>query len=197
MLQPVSEKDSLIQVLTKPSPASLWQLRAELLELGLNGENRILPILDQFYHFLNELVARSSAREYSHLASILDMTAVAGVAIQNLMSEQKSEDWWQRFLVGAASEGLMILAARQYVKGWEQEMNANYNAAAWYLSQEYWNLSLHLQPELPPTTRRQLVDHLMSPILNRDVDGVVRAGLTVRFFQVLLLISIVTSHIEY
>lgn len=178
---------SLIKVLTEPTPDALWQLRGELLELGLASDSRIMTTLHEFYQFLNELVASSTAREFSHFASILDMAAVAGVAIQNLMSIEESEDWWKRFVVGAASEGLMVLAARQYVKAWEEEMRASYNAAAWYLSHEYWELSTRLRPDLSLQDRRQLVDRLLVPVQDDQLEGLVKAGLIVRLFQVLLL----------
>lgn len=178
---------SLIQVLTEPTPAALWHLRGELLEIGLASDSRVMITMHEFYHFLNELVASSTAREYSHFASIMDMAAVAGVAIQNLLNIENNEDWWKRFVMGAASEGLMVLAARQYVKAWEEEMRASYNAAAWYLSQEYWELSARLRPDLPRQARRQLADRLLILLLDEQVEGLVKAGLIVRLFQVLLL----------
>ena len=103
------------------------------------------------------------------------------------MEDQDSEDWWQRLVIGAASEGLMVLAARQYVKAWEEEMDATYNAAAWYLTQEYWNLSTDLKPNLPSAKRRILIDHLALSLQDSEVEGVVKAGLIVRLFQILLL----------
>lgn len=178
---------SLTAILKEPTPGSLWRLRADILEHNLKGQDILLPILDHFYHFLNELVASSTAREYSHFASILDMAAVAGVAIQNLMEEQNSEDWWRRFVLGAASEGLMVMAARQYVKAWEEEMQASYHAAAWYLTQEYWVLSSELKPDLPSAGRRILIDRLAASLLDEELEGIVKAGLIVRLFQLLLL----------
>jgi hypothetical protein len=153
----------------------------------MDHDSRALAILDAFYHFLNKLVASSTAREYSHFASILDMVAVAGVAVQNLMDEEDSEEWWRRFVVGAISEGMMVLAARQYVKAWEEGMRANYNAAAWYLAQEYWSLSADLQPALSAGKRRELVEQLFAPVASAEVDGTLKAGLLVRLFQVLLV----------
>jgi hypothetical protein len=180
-------RTSLIQVLAEPTPDALWRLRGELLELGLASDSDIMSTLHEFYQFLNELVASSTAREFSHFASIMDMAAVAGVAVQNLLNIEDSEDWWKRFMMGGASEGLMVLAARQYVKAWEEEMRASYNASAWYLSQEYWELSARLRPDLPLQARRQLVDRLLVPIQDAQVEGIVKAGLIVRLFQVLLL----------
>lgn len=181
------QQSSLTAVLAEPTPSSLWRLRADILERGPSGKEEILLILERFFHFVNELVASSTAREFSHFASIMDMAAVAGVAIQNLMEDQDSEDWWHRFVIGAASEGLMVLAARQYVKAWEEEMDATYNAAAWYLTQEYWNLSSDLKPELSAAKRRILIDRLAVSLQDSEVEGIVKAGLIVRLFQLLLL----------
>jgi hypothetical protein len=177
----------LTEVLTKPTPEALWQLRADLLEQGVGDDSRLLVIVDEFYRFMNQVVASSTAREYSHIASLLDMAAVAGVAVQNLMEEKDSEQWWRRFVAGAASEGMMVLAARQYVKAWEVEMRSDFNAAAWFLAQEYWRLSVHLQPDLAPAKRRALIDQLFGPFLDEQVEGSVKVGLIARLFQTLLL----------
>jgi len=146
-----------------------------------------MKIVDAFYDFTNQLVASATAREYSHLASILDMAAVAGVAVQNLLAEKDTEEWWQRFMTGAVSEGMMVLAARQYVKAWEEEMQSDFNKATWFLAQEYWHLSSDLQPELAPARRRELVDQLFLPLTGSQLDGTAKAGLIARLFQVLLL----------
>lgn len=181
------QSTALKEVLSQPSPEALWQLRADLMEQGVQDDARLMVIVDEFYRYMNQLVASSTAREYSHIASILDMAAVAGVAIQNLVAERDDEEWWQRFVVGAASEGMMVLAARQYVKAWEVEMRSDYNAAAWFLAQEYWRLSTDLQPELTPAKRRELVDQLFSPLIDEEVDGAVKVGLVARLFQILLV----------
>jgi hypothetical protein len=181
------QSTGLNEVLTGPSPEALWRLRAELLEQGFSDDSRLMVIVDEFYSFMNQLVASSTARQYSHIASLLDMTAVAGVAIENLVEQGNGEGWWQRLIVGAVSEATMVLAARQYVKTWEVEMRADYNAASWFLAQEYWRLSADLQPELEPARRRELIDHLFGPLTDEDVEGAVKVGLIARLFQILLI----------
>jgi hypothetical protein len=178
---------SLAQILKKPTPEALWQLRAELLNTGLARDANCLIVLDEFYAFLNKLVSTSTAREYSHFASILDMGAVAGVAVQNLIEAEGSDKWLNRLLIGGLSEVAMVLAARQYVKAWEEEMKANYDSAAWYLWQEYWFLSSDLQPELQGDKRRQLIEALLAPIGDPDVKGIVKAAVIVHLLQLLLL----------
>jgi len=180
-------REAMNIILAKPEPAMLWQLRAGLLEHGLGRGDDILAILDEFYEFLNQLVASSTARQFSHFASILDMAAIGGVAIQNLVDLEDSHDWWKRLVTGALSETMMVLAARQYVKAWEEEMVATYNAAAWFLSGQFWHISVELRPNLPPGDRRQLVQKLTATANNATVDGTLRAGMIIRLFQVLIL----------
>lgn len=185
--RPVSLQEQLVTVLAQPAPAALWQLRAELLEAGLPPEAPALAILGEFYHFLNRLATTSTSHQYSHFASILDMGAVGGVAIQNLLEARRGSEWWQRLLAGGVSETLMVLAARQYVKAWEGEMEASYTGAAWFLYDAYWRMSTILQPDLPAGARRQLLDRLLDPLHQAGVKGVVKAALIGRLFQMLLV----------
>ena len=180
--------DTLAAVLSGPTPAALWQLRGDLLEAGLPSDSPALLILGEFYQFLNELVASSTSRQYSHFASLLDIGAVGGVALQNLLEIDDSGEWWRRVLAGGLSEGLMVLAARQYVKAWEKEMEASYHRATWRLYDELWRLSAGLQPELPPARRRQLVEQLLVPLRLPQTSGTVKAALIGHLFQILFLI---------
>lgn len=183
----MSLNESLLQILTEPTPESLWQLRKELLAAKEENSAKTRAVLNEFFLFLNGLVASSTARQYSHFASLLDLGAVGGVAIQNLLDLEESDDWSQRLLVGGLSEVLMVLAARQYVKAWEEEMTASFTAAAWYLYGEFWQLSLDLQPELSGETRNALVEQLIAPLLSDEVSGTVKAAIIVHFYQLLLL----------
>ncbi len=139
---------------------------------------------------MNDLVAGSAAREYSHVASLLDIGAVAGVALENLVGEEGSKELWKRFALGAASETMMVLAARQYVKAWEEETDAIFNSAVWFLKQAYWNLSHELQPELPSHSRTKFTNELVSPLKSDQIRGIVKAGLIIRLFQILLIARI-------
>lgn len=185
--QVMSVEENVVAVMTLPDPAGLWQLRSSLLVQGQPADAPIMRVIDRFFYFLSELVASSTAREYSQFASMLDIAAVAGVALQNLLDKDRGENWWARLLLGAFSEGLMLLASRQYIKAWEQEMSATYSEAAWHLFQEYWELSVEMQPDLPAIERRQLVDKLIEPAMDDRVSGTVRAALLARLFQLDLL----------
>ncbi|MCP4428921.1 MAG: hypothetical protein GY803_30930, partial [Chloroflexi bacterium] len=107
-------RESLTAVLAQPSVDTLWQLRGELLAAGLPSDSPAYRVLDKFYAFINELSASMSAHEYSKLATLLDIGAIGGVAIQNLLeSDIKPEELWKRLLAGGIGESLMVLASRQ------------------------------------------------------------------------------------
>ena len=182
---------SLAASLSSPTPAVLWQLRSDLLQGGLPPEARALAVLDNFFVFLNELSASMSAHEYSKLASLLDIGAVGGVAVQSLIeSDMTTADFWKRLLAGGFSESLMVLASRQYVKAFKAEIGSICQSAAWYLFGELWQLSAQYQPELEPSVRRQHIEKLLTPIRRQEVDDTAKAVLIGRLFQILLLVHL-------
>lgn len=186
----MSLDELLTLILSKPEPAILWSIRSALLEAGLPSEDSALITLDEFSEFLNKLVASSTARQYSHFASLLDLGAVGGVALQNLLEKSDSANFTQRLLAGGISEVLMVMAARQYVKAWEEEMKAAYYSAAWHLFAEFWDLSSEMQPDLDPSERRRIVEEAVSPLRNEENSGVVKAAVTVHYYQLLLAVRL-------
>jgi hypothetical protein len=181
-------QESLTAVLTQPNTDTLWQLRGDLLQAGLSAESQAWCVLGKFYAFLNELSASMSAHEYSKLATLLDIGAVGGVAIQNLIdSNIEPNELWKRLLAGGIGESLMVLASRQYVKGAKAGMMGVCRATAWELYNEFWQLSAQLQPELDNDARRQLIDDLLAGIHDDSLPEMVKIGLNGRLFQILLL----------
>lgn len=181
-------QESLTAVLTQPSTETLWRLRGDLHQAGLPADSSVWRVLDKFYAFINQLSATMSAHEFSKVATMLDIGAVGGVAIQNLLeSDLEPAELWRRLLAGGISESLMVLASRQYVKGAKAGMMGVCRATAWALYDEFWQLSTQLQPELDPAARRQLIDNLLSAIHDDAVPEVVKIGLNGRLFQILLV----------
>jgi hypothetical protein len=179
--------DALLAVLTAPAPAALRRLQGDLLQSELSLSPETWQILADFHDYLVAIFTRSSSREYSHLASLLDMGAVGIVALQHVISARGEEDFWWTFLLSALSEGLMVTAARQYVKAWEGELAAVHEQTAWKVQQAFWRVSQALRPDLDPAERRQHLDRLMAPLYSNQVNNTVRAILLIRFFQILLL----------
>jgi hypothetical protein len=179
--------NTLLAVMSEPSPAVLRQLQGDLLQAGLSLRPETWQLLADFYDYLVALRSRATAREYSHLASLLDVGAVGTVALQHVVNARGEEHFWQTLLLNVLGEGLMIAAARQYVKAWEGEMSAVHEQAARIAQQAFWRVSQALRPQLDEAERRQHLDQLFAPLYSSEVHNTFRAILLIRFFQVLLL----------
>jgi len=189
----VGFEDLLSRLLAAPSPADLLALQTRLLAAEADPERaeaarRALEVAREFYTYLSELRAKYGAREYSELASLLDIGAVGTVALENLV--ESGEALLQRLVMGGLSEALMVLASRQYVKAWSREIGPVHMRAAWFLRAELWRLSVTGQPEMPAEERAAVVDGLLGPALDGDAAEEVRLALFGRLFQVLLIISL-------
>jgi len=179
------------QVLTTPTPAALWELYGQLLAAGADAS--LIHTVETFHHYLCDLQSKATARQYSELASLLDIGAVGGVALGNLIGGE-AHDLFQRFLLGAASESLMVLASRQYIKGWGAELHSVHCQAAWFLAGELWDLSAEMQPDLPAGERWSNVQKLLAPARDPDTPNEAKAVLLGRLFQIFLL-SQLTPHL--
>jgi hypothetical protein len=154
----------------------------------LPADSPVWRVLDKFYAFINELSASMSAHEFSKMATLLDIGAVGGVAVQNLLdSDIEPGELWKRLLAGGIGESLMVLASRQYIKGAKAGMIGVCRATAWTLYDEFWQLSAQMQPDLDAAARRQLVDNLLAVIHDDSVPEMVKIGLNGRLFQILLV----------
>lgn len=184
--------ETLGRVLRRPSAADLWRLRAELLVAGLPADSRAWAVIDEFRGFLDRLATSTSSREYSHLASKLDISAVGGVVLEQLLEIKDAQELALRLITGLVSEGLMVLATRQHVKAWEGELDAVYADAAWFLYGELWHWAERSKPDLAAGERRRLLDALLAPVRASETPGFQKAVIVGLLFQVLLA-SHVTS----
>ena len=172
------------QIATAPSPAVLWELYGHLLAAG--ADPALLKMVETFHHYLCDLQSKATARQYAELASLLDIGAVGGVAIENLIGGGK-EHLFQRFLLGTVSESLMVAASRQYVKGWQSELHSTHCQAAWFLAGELWRLSGEMQPDLPAEQRWESIKGLLNPARDAQTPNGAKAVLLGWLFQILLL----------
>ena len=185
-------QDSLTAVLTQPTPANLWQLRGDLLQANMPPDAPVWPIIDHFFTFLNNISQHLKDYEYSKVATLLDIGAIGGVAIQGVIEGNlPASTLWKRLLAGTIGEGLMVLASRQYIKGAKAEMVGIYQDTAWFLFDALWHVSARLQPSLSPADRRRLLDELFAPALQEEADDAVKIVLLGRLFQLLLLVNLV------
>ena len=180
--------EALQAVLSQPTPEALVALQGALLARDPDTSRRqdALAVATRFHTYLSELRNKITARQYSELASRLDISAVGVIALESLLATEQC-DFWQRFLLGGLAEGLMVIASRQYVKGWQAETDLAHSRAAWYLSEALWHTSRQMQPALPAEERWQAIRTLLAPADDPAVSAPEKAVLLGRIFQVLLL----------
>lgn len=177
---------SLALILTAPSADAAWRLRGDLLEAGTPADGRLLALLGAFHDYLDRLATGMSSRDYSQLASKLDISAISGVILERLAEASDSPKLGLTLVAGAVSEGLMALATRQHVKAWEGELAVVHRSAAWVLYDELWRWTGERNPELEAPQRRELLDELLAPALDPKQPGLLRAALICRLFQILV-----------
>ena len=183
----MSLSESLALVVSEPSPAGLWRLRGNLLGGGVPPDAPILCLIGLFHDYLDRIRTGISSRDYSHLASKLDISAISGVILERLAEAGDSQDLAMGILSGALTEGLMVLATRQHVRAWEGELESVHRKAAWELYEELWLWSSGRNPELSPGQRRTLIDALLEPAMTHGTSGLVKAVVIGRLFQIMLI----------
>ncbi len=189
----MSFQDLLGRLLTEPTPADLLALQTRLLAAETDptrsdAARRALEVAREFHAYLSELEAKFGAREYSELASMLDVGAVGVVALENLT--EAGEALLKRMLLGGLSEILMVFASRQYVKAWSRELRPIHMRAVWFLRGELWQLSVAGRSDISAEERVALVDGLLATALDEDAADEVHVALLGRLFQVLLVIHL-------
>jgi hypothetical protein len=181
-------KEAVGPMLSHPTPEALIELQGVLLVSGQRGDDvdRALEIAGHFHAYLNELRSKIAARDYSELASRLDIGAVGMVALENIVAT-KEEEFWQRLILGGLAEGLMVAASRQYVKGWQVETQLVHGQATWFLTEALWRASNEMEPSLPPEQRWQAIQALLAPARDAGMPASDKAVLLGRVFQMLLI----------
>lgn len=179
---------ALAEVLKRPDPAALVGLQEALLADAPAGAARSEALLTagEFHSYLLDLRGRLTARQFSELASWLDVAAMGLVAFEGFVAGQSAD------LVGMATgllaEGVMVVASRQHIKAWEAEAEAAHDRAAWHLRGAYWRLSEAGQPDLAPAERLRRLRLLVAPAESRAVSSA-KILLLGQLFQILLLVQ--------
>ena len=101
----ISLQDAVQSILRHPTPEALVALQGALLALSQQDAavDETLKIAGQFHAYLGDLQSKITARNYSELASRLDIGAVGAVALENVFAAE-GEDFWQRLFMGGLAE---------------------------------------------------------------------------------------------
>ncbi len=186
--------ETLSRTLSYPTTESLWQLRAELLEAGVPPGGRVWAILGEYQHFLDRVRTSTESRQYSELASELDIASISGIVVERFLEPQGARELALSVISGILSEGLMALATRQHVKAWKAGLASLCAGSAWFLYEEMWHWAQRKKPELNTAERRRLLDLLFTPVCSANRNDVGTFVLIGSLFQV-LLVSEVTEEI--
>ena len=180
---------ALQTMLRQPQPAALIALQEALLMDVAPSPQRdcALELVHHFYRYQTDLQTMLSARQYSELASWLDVTAVGLVAFEELMRGSATN--LRDLLIATASEGAMVLGSRQYIKSWTVEVGPIHAEAAWALREALWRLSEETQPDLAPALRLEAVRRMLPESLSQAPNSA-QAVVIGRLFQTLLLIRV-------
>jgi hypothetical protein len=175
-------------ILSHPTPEALIALQGALLAHGQEDPTigDALEIAGHFYAYLCDLQSKMSAKNYSELASRLDIGAVGAVALENVLTAA-GEHFSQGLFFGGLAETLMVAASRQYVKGWEVETGLVHTQTVWFLTGALWRASARMQPGMAPDRRWLSIQSLLAPASDPAVASADKALLLGRVFQILLL----------
>lgn len=186
----------LQRILTKPSSSDLLSLQSVVLSweeqtgspLARERIATVLALLGDFYAYLVGLESKLEAHAFAELASKMDMGAVGGVVVENMLDAR--DKLLERIFIGGLSEALMVLASRQYVKAFNRELEAFYQQVAWQLRAHLWRFSAAGRPELTPSERAALIDSLLAAVFDKEAPGHAKPVVLGCLFQVLLLGSL-------
>jgi hypothetical protein len=176
-------------LLRQPTPELLWSLRAHLLAEPATTTSEtgaaLRDLVGEFYLYLSELRSKTSARDFNRLASLLDLTSVGILALEDVITLQ--EKMLEKLLLGGLAESLMVLGSFQYVKAWDREMSLLHERAAWFLYGALWQLSVATQPSSSATKRQEMIDALLAPLRRSDTPMPVKVALAGRVFQLIIV----------
>lgn len=98
-------QEAVQPILTLPTPDALIALQGALLAFSSENEaaEQALEITSHFYTYLSDLKSKISSRNYSEMASMLDIGAVGAVALENLINS-KPEELWKGLVLGGIAE---------------------------------------------------------------------------------------------
>jgi hypothetical protein len=175
---------ALQRILTTPTPDDLWDVQAELLALGGDAADKAREVAGRFHSFLRDLESKVASRSASQMSAILTTASVSSVGLQEMLAEE--EDPLRRLFASGVTAMLEVAGAMKGVEAWEVEAALVYYDVAWYLYGELWEMSLAGRPDLDHRHRKALLDQLLRPVFDAEIDGAVKSAVLVRFLQIAL-----------
>ncbi len=177
-------RSTLQRILAVPTGDDLWRLQADLLALGGERAEKARDVAGEFYGFLQEVQSKMASRAASRWAAVLETAAVSSVGLQEMMAEK--EDPLRRLLSSSVTALLEVAAATKNVEAWEIDASLAYHGVAWFLYGELWEVTAAGRPDLSHAERQTMLDQLLKPVVDPDVEGAAKPIVLVKFFQIAL-----------
>ncbi|MBN1681905.1 MAG: hypothetical protein JW966_16630 [Anaerolineae bacterium] len=186
-------KELLDRILTEPSPDALWQLHPRLLALDSPDARSARELARQFYGYLSCVRSKLTSKQFSALGARLAASSIGVIAVENVVEAMKSDraNTLSSLLAGGLAATLETLSTFQHVKAWETEFTSVHEEAVWHLYAEYWRLSADMQPDLASEKRQELLDSLLAAARSLETSSVIRMGLIIRLYQIMLAFRLV------
>lgn len=177
------------RILVDPTPADLWQLQKALLLIGGEPAGRARSVARAFHSCLRNLESKSASRSASRWGAVLGTAAVASVSVDELADTQESA--LSRLLQSGVPAMLEVGSALKSAQAWEVEAGLIYDDLAWFLYDEFWDVSATARLELAPSERRDQIDRLVDPLLDATIADADRAAIAVDLFRAVLAARLV------
>jgi len=181
---------NLLEVLHSPSAAAVWDIRGDLLSLGVEPAGRPFQLLAELHRYLDRIETGAASQGHSEKASMMDIGSLGGVVASDLAEADDATELARRLLAGAVTEGLAVMATRQHVKAWRGELDSVHREAAWFLFDELWTWAARRKPELEPAERRRLLDQLLAPVRDEGLSTQHKKSILCSLFLLLLVDSL-------
>jgi hypothetical protein len=182
-------KAAFDRILVDPTPTDLWELQKALLVIGGEPAERARAVARAFHSCLRNLESKSASRSASRWGAVLGTAAVASVSVDELADTQESA--LRRLLQSGVPAMLEVGSALKSAQAWEVEAGLIYDDLAWFLYDEFWEVSAAVRPELSPSERREQIDRLVDPLLDATVADAERAAIAIDLFRAVLAARLV------
>ncbi len=172
------------RILVDPTPADVWRLQRALLVIGGEPAARARAVARAFHSCLRNLESKSASRSASRWGAVLGTAAVASVSVDELADTRESA--LSRLLQSGVPAMLEVGSAMKSAQAWEVEAGLIYDDLAWFLYDEFWDVSTTARPGLSPSERRDQIDLLVDPLLDTSIADADRAAIAVDLFRAIL-----------
>ena len=84
---------SLIAALRSPFASSVWEIRGDLLGLGLEPGSKPLDLLAELHRYLDRLETGAASQGHSERASMMDIGSLGGAVASDLAEAEDASEW--------------------------------------------------------------------------------------------------------